>query len=299
MQIATPFLSPSALAQARESLLGRGSDALIETMALIALHQQPPQGSPDAVATAVKLGWLDGGRRLTTLGQLVGDSLREYRFWVQRKHTTHGESSHPATAVAAYRGKEVLEIGCGFGANLFAIATTAKRAVGLEPIEVYRQLSPILAERSKYPSVAVVDGFAERMPFDDASFDVVLSYSSYEYTDVQAAMKEAHRVLRPGGQIQLMSGTLQQFVKTMAQTFKSERSLGIIKYATEAVANTLVYQWTGRRLTQPRVAGMTMHPVYPSVSSMRHMLLTANFTLAPEWHCAVGEDTLFLAFKGS
>ncbi len=299
MQVANPFLTPPALAQARESLLGIDGHALIETMALIALHQQPPRGALDAVATAVKLGWLDGGRRLTPLGQLVGDSLREYRFWVQRGHTTHGENSHPATAVAAYRGKEVLEIGCGFGANLFAIATTAKRAVGLEPIEVYRQLSPILGERSKYPSVDVVDGFAEHMPFGDASFDVVLSYSSYEYTDLRATLKEAHRVLRPGGQIQLMSGTVQQFVKTMAHSFKSERSLGIIKHATEAVANTLVYQWTGRRLTQPRGAGMTMHPVYPSVSSMRHMLLTADFKLAPEWHWPVGEDTLFLAFKES
>ncbi len=290
-------LSSAELEQARAALLGPSSDGLIEHMANLSLHRRPSGAPREGVELAVQLGWCGPSERFTPVGLLVGDSLREYRFWLERGLTTHGEKHHPFTSVRHYQGKDVLEIGCGFGANLYSISQMAKRAVGLEPVAVYRQLSPILGERSKMPTIELHDGFAERLPFGDASFDVVISYSSYEYTDIRATFKEAYRVLRKGGQLQLMSGTLQQFVHTTFREFKDSKSLGVLKYMVEGAVNTFGYDWLGRRITQPRVAGMTLQPVYPGIAAMRRMLLEAGLAPIDDFARPTGEDTLFFADK--
>jgi ubiquinone/menaquinone biosynthesis C-methylase UbiE len=64
----------------------------------------------------------------------------------------------------------VLDVGCGAGAALAPAARVAKSAVGIE-------LSAAMAERARAaaPDAEVVVGDAAELPFDDGSFDVVLS----------------------------------------------------------------------------------------------------------------------------
>ncbi len=112
-----------------------------------------------------------------------------------------GPSRHREELVPRARGR-VLDVGVGSGLNFpFVKRANVERWVGLDP-------SPALLERARERarairfSVELVEGVAERVPFDDASFDcVVVTYSFCSVTDPTAAASEIARVLRPGGQV--------------------------------------------------------------------------------------------------
>lgn len=89
--------------------------------------------------------------------------------------------------------KRVLDVGCGPRGSLEWAAGAARR-VGLDPlVERYRALG-IDGHAMEYVAAA-----AERMPFDDACFDVVASLNSLDHVDdVDAAVAEITRVAAPG-----------------------------------------------------------------------------------------------------
>ena len=61
----------------------------------------------------------------------------------------------------------------------------------------------VVAEAAKAKGLGNIDtrqGYAESLPFDDASFEVVISrYSAHHWHDVGQALREVKRVLKPGG----------------------------------------------------------------------------------------------------
>jgi ubiquinone/menaquinone biosynthesis C-methylase UbiE len=93
----------------------------------------------------------------------------------------------------------LLDVGCGTGAlleRLTAIHSPAQM-VGLDPTPQMLALA-----RQKLPGVALLEGFAERLPFQAEEFDVVVSCSVFHYIqDPAAALREMRRVLRRGGRL--------------------------------------------------------------------------------------------------
>ncbi len=293
MSVLTAAMTDAQLARAHDALLGPIGDSLVAWMVAKNLEQPLPRASPDVPAAAQAAGWLDANLNFTQVGRLASDSLREYRFWVDRGRTTHGDAHHPRTAKAAYAGKDVLEVGCGFGANLLSLQGSARKLVGVDPIAVYRQMAPTLAAREGMQPLEIVAGLGEALPFADASFDILICYSSHQYMDVKRAVADMARVLRPGGQVQLISGQLDQFMAVM----RDQHGLGALRHTVEVWVNTRAYQAFGKRVIGTGLLGTTAVPIYPEDRHLERWLLAAGFQFRRDLLRRVNTDTYVFADK--
>jgi ubiquinone/menaquinone biosynthesis C-methylase UbiE len=105
---------------------------------------------------------------------------------------------------AGAAGREVLEIGVGLGSDHVRFARGGARLTGVDITESGVELTRTrLALEGLQSRLQVAD--AESLPFADASFDVVYSWGVLHHTpDCDRAIREALRVLRPGGRACLM-----------------------------------------------------------------------------------------------
>jgi SAM-dependent methyltransferase len=103
-----------------------------------------------------------------------------------------------------YRGKKVIEIGCGMGTMAMHWAMKGARihAADLNPRAV-EQTSQRLRLLNLPGQVIQVDGNV--LPFEDASFDYAYSWGVLHHSpDLGRSMKELMRVVRPGGEFGIM-----------------------------------------------------------------------------------------------
>lgn len=103
-----------------------------------------------------------------------------------------------------FAGVRLLEVGCGMGTDLLQFARGGAKVTGVDltprSIEISRQHLNVYGESGDF---AISDG--ENLPFADESFDVVYSNGVLHHTpDTAGAVREVHRVLRPGGQARVM-----------------------------------------------------------------------------------------------
>lgn len=99
---------------------------------------------------------------------------------------------------------EVLEVGAGTGNN-FEHYPQSVRLTALEPDPfMLKRAADKLAILGR-SNISLQEGPAERLPFNDASFDTVVStLVLYTVNDVPASLAEIRRVLRPGGQLRFI-----------------------------------------------------------------------------------------------
>ena len=101
------------------------------------------------------------------------------------------EELHPGPGV------RVLDLGGGTGVTSERFAEGAEEVVVLEP-----NPKKVARGRARRPTVAFVEGVAERLPFEEGRFDRVVSLLSFHhFQDASRALSEGFRVLAPGGSL--------------------------------------------------------------------------------------------------
>ncbi len=122
-----------------------------------------------------------------------GETSRSYQ---QAVHGVHAEfAAH--CRLAQMRGA-ILDVGCG-SADIAAALAPGCRYVGVDPLPLPTAAGP-----------AMVRGVGERLPFRDASFDLVLTLETLDHCQSPTGMvADVLRVLKPGGAL-----CVQQYVTT-------------------------------------------------------------------------------------
>ncbi|HXV57962.1 MAG TPA: class I SAM-dependent methyltransferase [Gaiellaceae bacterium] len=119
-------------------------------------------------------------------------------------------------------GEAVLDVACGTGNAALPAAEAGARVTGLD-------LTPELLERARQRAEGAgveidwAEGDAEDLPFEDESFDVVLSTFGCMFAPRHALVaRELARVLRPGGRIGIASWTPEGFVGEFFRTIAAQ-----------------------------------------------------------------------------
>ena len=95
---------------------------------------------------------------------------------------------------------EVLDVGCGPGTITLGLARRAGRVIGLDASEAMVDQARGLAAEAGTANAAFKVGSVYDLPYDGGSFDVVYAHQVMQHlADPVRALREARRVLRPGG----------------------------------------------------------------------------------------------------
>ena len=115
-------------------------------------------------------------------------------------HAAGEDLQQIASLVRGHKQARVLDLGCGGGHVSFAVAPEVGEVVAYDlSAEMLTAVTRAAVDRG-LDNLRTECGAAGTLPFADASFDIVLTrYSAHHWRDLDAALKEARRVIRPTG----------------------------------------------------------------------------------------------------
>jgi arsenite methyltransferase len=112
---------------------------------------------------------------------------------------------HHLDLAALQPGQAVLDLGSGSGTDVFCAAVLVGESghvVGVDITDEQLAKAARLRDREGFSQVQFVEAHIEELPFDDASFDAVLSNGVINLSPAKGRVfAEAARILRPGGRL--------------------------------------------------------------------------------------------------
>lgn len=136
----------------------------------------------------------------------------------------------------------ILDLGCGSGLDLAAWGVTALDEVtGLDIDD-----SRLAIARVRFPHRIYLHGAGENLPFEDRSFDRVISAVALPYMNIHKVLAEIHRVLVPGGALSL-SLHLPSFTIGELRHHALPRPIPTI-FRLYVIANGLFFHCSGRTI---------------------------------------------------
>ncbi len=136
----------------------------------------------------------------------VTDFRNEHEFYKKYREFRYQTEWHIPLLVpfSEARGKSVLEIGCGNGADGVMFANNGAYYTGVDITQ-----AAITATKKHFAALGLRGRFlvenAEELSFEDASFDIVYSHGVLHHSPTPAnAIREVFRVLKPGGRAIIM-----------------------------------------------------------------------------------------------
>jgi SAM-dependent methyltransferase len=118
----------------------------------------------------------------------------------QKRYHRHGAWLLRALEFGRHPGESLLVLGCGMGTDAVRYARTETNVtVATSPGEYPHVVRDNFARHGLPVEFAALDG--PRLPFADASFDVVTWNALYDAAPEPARLNELYRVLRPGGKV--------------------------------------------------------------------------------------------------
>ena len=115
-------------------------------------------------------------------------------------HASGADLDALVATVHGMAGARVLDLGCGAGHVAFAAARHVGEVVACDLSPRMLETVASAAASRGIANLRTQQASAERLPFADGEFDAVLSrFSAHHWRNMTAGLREASRVLRPGG----------------------------------------------------------------------------------------------------
>lgn len=268
-------------------LQGPNGTALMRLLAGITMSKTHGEVEPEVWSLGRDLGWVNTSNQLTDLGWKVADPFREYLMWEERGRVIHYWNRGVLRA-ESFQGKFLVELGSGFGVNLLSLQALTRRSIGVDIEPIYAAFAPVLAARAGLEAPEIQITGADNVDVNDGDVDVILSMGALQYMPIRETLKEAGRILAPGGTAIFIHSHFAGHVRLAMERWVWRPKQMAREFLT--LAGMVAYPYFGK-LTRPQ------DPIYPTQRQMKDWLLDAGLVLDPDRTQVLDDETCYVATK--
>ncbi|HEY4529478.1 MAG TPA: methyltransferase domain-containing protein [Luteimonas sp.] len=185
-------------------------------------------------------------------------------------------------------GKRVLDLGCGSGYGTHRIAGHAAEVHGVDVAADAVAFADARYRKSNLHFRQVAAG--ARLPFEDGSFDVVLSFQVIEHVEDPAGyLGEAHRVLAPGGSLVLITPDRRNRLLPMQRPWNRWH---LHEYSLEELAGFAARQFRVVRRLRMGAPWAIARVEIERYARTKWLTLPMTLPFMPEWVRVAGLDVV-------
>jgi SAM-dependent methyltransferase len=173
----------------------------------------------------------------------VGSSLWSHqvttrKYWVE-------QHIPPFAGFSDWKGKRVLELGCGIGTDTIQFAKYAEHVDAVDISKVSLELAMKRAALNNYSNIGFYEGNIEDpLPFtanEWNTYDLVYSFGVLHHTPhPEAVLQNAHKFLKPDGELRIMLYAKWSYKYLVGQQPEAQAGCPLVRWYTVAAARRLV-----------------------------------------------------------